>query len=167
MVVNQQKNADYESDNVKDKNNLLSHALWSGGDYSHNISNTEYMLGPGANVSVSNDYSYNYNYSIKITKNGSSSNWCRFPINLDNTLLGKTINLSAMIYTPYADCNVHLLLMNGNTPVKTIASVFAKNTLFGLVELSSVFYVSAEKVYFNIQVIDGSVYVDNLICTIL
>lgn len=152
---------------VKDKLNYYSFNVWSGGDYSHNISNTEYMLGPGANVSVSNDYSYNYNYSIKITKNGSSGNWCRFPINLDNTLLGKTINLFAMIYTPYAYCNVHLLLMNGNTPVKTITSVFAKNTLFGLVELSSVFDVSAEKVYFNIQVIDGSVYVDNLICTIL
>lgn len=81
--------------------------------------------------------------------------------------MGKTINLSAMIYTPYAYCNVYLLLMNDTTPVKTITSVFAKNTLFGLVELSSVFDVSAEKVYFNIQVIDGSVYVDNLICTIL
>ena len=72
-----------------------------------------------------------------------------------------------MIYTPSKDCNVHLLLMNGNTPVKTITSVFAKNTLFGLVELSSVWNVAAEKVYFNVQPNESNVYVDNLICTIL
>ena len=37
MVVNQQKNADYESDNVKDKNNLLPFNLWSGTDYTHTV----------------------------------------------------------------------------------------------------------------------------------
>lgn len=62
MVVNQQKNADYESDNVKDKNNLLSHALWSGGDYSNNLN--EIVL-TDEELSISSEWKYNGDFSLK------------------------------------------------------------------------------------------------------
>ena len=54
---------------VKDKNNILTHNIWSAGEYLNSLS--DITVGNNANAVISSDWAYNGNSSIKFTQTGS------------------------------------------------------------------------------------------------
>lgn len=95
LVVNQQKNVDYESDNVKDKTNLLSYNLWSGGDYLKNTTGHG-NINEGISVELSSNYKSNGEYSFKYTSSlnqyqGVSSPQIILPDNTSKATLSLTV----------------------------------------------------------------------------
>ena len=66
--MNQQKNADYESDNVKDKNNIVPFNVWSGTDYEGSID----LIIVGLTISSSSEWSSKGEKSIKIISSQNS-----------------------------------------------------------------------------------------------
>ena len=94
LVVNQQKNVDYESDNVKDKKNLLSYIAWSCGDYSNDPSSL--IARSGVTKEFSTNWSSMGSYSIKLT--GSSWDWVGYQI-YDLSNIPSSFQVSADINT--------------------------------------------------------------------
>lgn len=89
---------------VKDKNNLLSHNQWSGGDYNPNL--IEISNGNGVETIISDEYSYNGDHSFKITTISNTQTWAEIRVNqLLNDSQGKLT-----IYTPENNMSVYLLI---------------------------------------------------------
>ena len=83
---------------VKDKDNLVSHNLWSGGDY---LKNTNDIITMRTTLELSTNSSHN-NYSIKVIRPVSASGTSGIQIKpkLTEQDIGKQITISCDINTP-------------------------------------------------------------------
>ena len=77
---------------VKDKNNLASHNLWSGGEYTNTTSGLTLSAAQGI---VSNEWATNHNASFKITNTSDTSYitlWNSMEYSLENKSLQVSID---------------------------------------------------------------------------
>ena len=94
MIINQQKNADYEHDNVKDKNNILNYNLWSMGDYSNTLGFNN-NGGTGLTVVRNNEWAVNGSYSAKATF--PTDGYIRYKMDDAYSLAGKQVSFKANV----------------------------------------------------------------------
>ena len=86
---------------VKEKRNLFSYELWTGGDYG-TPTELNQNVSPGISYSVSSEYSANGNKSIKsIISSTAGSHYLRVKINDVSEILGETIKFTANVKTDY------------------------------------------------------------------
>ncbi|WP_405286316.1 hypothetical protein [Methanobrevibacter sp.] len=117
--------------NIKDKNNIISYNLWSGGDFSKNISSDYHFQSSTGNLS---DHNTNGDYSVHITRSieNTGNGYLQFYPPLTSEDIGKTITLTVDIYTP-----------NNNVAVQIYSSTYSgvtvpKNTSFETISISKV-----------------------------
>ena len=101
---------------------MYSYNIWSGTDLNKSIQyQTEYTTGRDITVTSSNEYSNTGDYSIKLISNENSA-WVRFKLQEISQYVGKTLTVSAMIYSPLTTLGVSLTFFDSN-------NVFIKNRL--------------------------------------
>lgn len=98
--MNQQKNADYESDNVKDKNNLATYNQWSCGEYTNDLTD---MDGNSQLITITSEDHVIGNKCIKLVKPANVSYWANisFIYTIPSQLIGETFNLSCYVKTTH------------------------------------------------------------------
>lgn len=154
---------------VKDKNNLFSNNVWSGGEINNTLLlNTEYIVGSAVvasnDVTISDEYKYNGFKSIKVNSRKAGGSWLRFRIPVTEDMINKTITVKAKILIPEGEALAHLLL---NATVKSQIRIHATNNEFTEVVLSTVILDGTTIIDFNFGMQDTAlIYLDNLTANI-
>ena len=154
---------------VKDKNNLYSYNIWSGTDLNKSIQyQTEYTTGRDITVTSSNEYSNTGDYSIKLISNENSA-WVRFKLQEISQYVGKTLTVSAMIYSPLTTLGVSLTFFDSNNNViKTASATVNSNTQFTIVSLNDTVTEDTSYVMFYLTPSTSTaIYVDDITGLIL
>lgn len=147
---------------VKDKDNILTHNHWSGGEYDKNNQSDIFLS--SATVVISNEHSSNGEYSYKITPIQDSG---YFNINLYNLLnvSGKTarLTLDYLLLTNSSTSRVNIIQLNSNNAEITRTGVqLSSNDTFDHVSLTSL-QLDANCVTIVIRVLlDATLFLDNL-----
>ena len=160
MVVNQQKNADYESDNVKDKNNILSFNQAFATEYMQDLTGFEIF---GGNAESSNNNSYSNNYSLKIIKESSYSD-----VRLGNTgepfgltvPAGTRLRFNCKIYCTTSKITINCANQGNEGSVKVEGGIIGEWT-----DITITFTATSGKftiAFQSINNINNIIYVDNL-----
>lgn len=154
---------------IKDKTNILSINLWSGGELNNSVSSQEITL-TGYSATVSKENAINGDKSLELTKTTTSSDYIRIPFEIPGG--NSKIHSEFNIHTPNCNCGIYILQYNeSNTLINNYAFVSVpqsnKNTLI-IVESD----LEAECNHGKIQIRHTtpsqgtSVWIDNLQCYI-
>lgn len=146
---------------IKDKENLFNFNVWSGTDYNSLHYGSDYITGHLIIISSDKYHSSNGDYSIKLSSQETA--WFRFPVNISTGHIGKTVNISADIYSPTNIISSHILLYNNDELLKTLVAQIPTNNHFTKITLSTTILENTNKAFFNISCPEGAeLFVDNI-----
>lgn len=142
---------------VKDKDNLYSINLWSGGELINTLNPSEYVT--NGSFVISEVWSNKGNKSIKL-----NGNWIRFPISITSEDVGKTATIKAKVYVPNETVTCHLML--NESVASSVVVPSSEPDRVATVELTTSIAEGNDSVKFN--VLSGSVacYIDSVECYI-
>lgn len=143
---------------------MYSYNIWSGTDLNKSIQyQTEYTTGRDITVTSSNEYSNTGDYSIKLISNENSA-WVRFKLQEISQYVGKTLTVSAMIYSPLTTLGVNLTFFDSNNNViKTASATVNSNTQFTIVSLNDTVTEDTSYVMFYLTPsTPTAIYVDDI-----
>lgn len=142
---------------VKDKDNLYSINLWSGGELNNSLNPSEYVT--NGSFVISEIWSNKGNKSIKL-----NGNWIRFPISITSEDVGKTATVKAKVFVPNETVTCHLMLNDSSASSVVVPS--SELDRVATVELTTT--ITEDKDYVKFNVLSGSVacYIDSVECYI-
>lgn len=159
---------------VKDKENLLSHNIWSANEYSGSISqDIEVNLRQGHTLSINKNYHSIGNSCLDLCLKASVIQYPYFdyvvPFSEDYT--GKTVTVSAKAFKSHSSQNAQLILVILNTNVRSVS--ITSSTNFAEVINSTVIPNAVDSLRIRFVIwrdnitSDNHLYVDDLKLTIL
>lgn len=154
---------------VKDNTNLLSHTLWSGGEYNENALTTDIAYRSGATVETSTQYAHNSNKSIKLTYSTGTTHFIRYKsIPIDSNQIGLTASFKTNIYAPNTSGILRLHFFDENeAQISSSSTVISIDNTEQLVAASSVIPADTEDIRIYLWIDnEGSLFIDNQELTI-
>ena len=151
---------------IKDKGNLLSYNIWSGGDLNKTIASSEYthVSSISAQVSELNSAIGDYSIEVDYSGDGTSSGWFRLALNnFSESLVGKTITFSGQIYSPEPAPYLKIYLRHGSTAVAEEGLNLSQNSEFTPFTISAeITDATVDTIIFNFSTIH-TFWLDNLV----
>ena len=170
MVVNQQKNADYESDNVKDKDNLASHNIWSANEYTKNVTTDIYSYIPQGHSLTLNTAHHDIGNScidLYFNLNGINYPFFDYIFSLPSESSGKTLSVKVKTFRNNESHNCQLILNSNGTNLKYVK--IPSSETFNEVTLSEIIpdNITDLRIRFviwnNSQAVEGThLFIDNI-----